>query len=499
VTATVVKNNDMFSIISHSRNRDVNGTDSDTDTGTTGSSKNSKSRRRSIRLLVTVVGCFIPIVFFVIVQIRWEVLSFSSTSAIPRSTTPTIVVEDTVPHLIECVDKCLLISHPQGCYNSDGVPLRGDNRWANQWKQVTDNNTLSSLSLSNQSYDYNTNTNHSDGFISPDNQTRTIITGDIVVVLFIHTPERNINHIFHDDFWSILSYFSQPSTLQQMQHSTTGNNSVAAPVTVTLVHDYSSPWLTSLVEIIVQAYPWWNVARTSSYQTRWICTSLSQSQKLYVNGYIRDMHSYQLPELIRIRDDLRSVAYHQVTNDKIWTKILEDSNATVAETEATTTAKQELIVIYTREDTSTRNIHDAQKLIDALDTDRYRVHVQRYMPSNFYEQVAMFGMADLLIAPNGGWTPNVLWMKDTACLVEIHLYDTNSWLVQNGLASLFQPAHHVQVVTGDYHNSTVYGPRLQLPNRHGGDDEIQGSMVISDIVQQLQQSPDCQRFLRKSK
>ena len=70
---------------------------------------------------------------------------------------------------------------------------------------------------------------------------------------------------------------------------------------------------------------------------------------------------------------------------------------------------------------------------------------------------------------------NVLWMKDTVCLVEIHLYDINSWLVKYGLSSLFLP-NHVHIITGDYHNSTMYGPPVQIPNRHGGDNEIQGSM-----------------------
>ena len=470
-------------------------------TSTTTADRKSRyhHRCRSKRIFVTVVGCFIPIVIVVVLQLRWEssffsesisiqsVLSLSSTSS---ATSTDVEIDATVPCLIECVDKCLHFNMP-GCYQSDGIPLRGDNRWTDQWKQVTDNNTLSRLSLLHQNYSHETRTILQDGFINHGNHTTTILTGDVVVVLSIHTPLRNINHILHDDFWSILSYFSQPYTLQKLQRS--------KPVTVTLVHDYSSPWLTSLVEIIVQAYPWWNVAPPlPAYDNQWICTSLSPSQNLYVNGFIRNMHWYQLPELIRIRNDLRSVAYEKVTNDDIWTKLLDDSNETVAASSIVfnaTKTEKEWIVIYTREDTETRNIHDTQKIIDAMDTDRYNVHIQRYMPRNFYEQVAMFGMADLMIAPNGGWTPNVLWMKDTACMVEIHLYDTNSWLVKHGLASLFQPTH-VHILTGDYHNYTLYGPRLQLPNRHGGDDEIQGSMVVADIVQQLQQSPDCQRFLR---
>jgi hypothetical protein len=490
---------------------------------------------------VAVVGYFIPIVIVVVVMVQLlrlessflsKSISFlSSSSSTSSSSTATgstnkktgNKIDDTVPHLIECLDQCVHFNRPQGCYNSEGVPLRGDNnRWTDQWKKVTDNNTLSSLSLLllDESFYYNNKTNtttthknnnsDNDGFINHGEQTTTILTGDIVVVLMIHTPQRNINHIFHDDFWSILSYFSQPSTLQNRKHL---DDSIAT-VNVTLVHDYSSPWLTSLVEIIVQAYPWWNVAPPlPSYDNRWICTSLlKKSQKLYVNGYIRDMHNYQLPELIRIRNDLRSVAHQKVANDNnIWTKLFDDANKTTAtttttrtaesllEAKAATTIKKEWIVIYTREDTPTRNIHDTQAIVDALDTDRYNVHIQRSMPTHFYEQVAMFGKADLFIAPNGGWTPNVLWMKDTACLIELHLYKTDSWLLMFGLSSLFPPTH-VQTITGDYHNSSIYGPRLQMRNRNGGDDEIQGSMVIVDIIQQLKQhSPDCQRFLRKVK
>lgn len=462
--------------------------------GTTIGSNKHRCRRSSY-----VVGAFVAIAVVAILQFRSEAgLNRYTLTNLPISSksqslsSDTAAIDDTVPNLIECLDTCLHVGHPTGCYNSSGVPIRGADRRTDEWKQVTDSNSLLSLTFPDEK-NYTSNDSYTNV-----NKTTTIFTGNAVVVFQIRTPLRNINHIFHDDFWPVLSFFSQPSTLQKQSYDNDSKKKNVSTVNVTFLHDYTSSWLTALLDIIVQAYPWWNIIpELPSFQDRWICTSLSQheqKQKLYVNGYIRDMHYYQLAELSRIRNDLRTVAWGEVTKQAARFKLLENANVTAAEAEAL--SRKELIVIYKREDMWSRQIHDTDKILDAFDLDRYAVHIQRYMPSSFLEQVALFGMADLLIAPNGGWTPNVLWMKDTACLVEIHLYKTNSWLVKYGLSSLFQPTHHVQIVTGDYHNATLYGPAVIIPNRHGGDDEIQGSMVIADIVRQLQQSPDCQRFLR---
>jgi hypothetical protein len=444
-----------------------------------------RRRRRRRTTSVVVVAAFA--IFTLIFRGRFRSVSLAIHNSLTTYFTPltSTKIGDTVPHLIECLHQCLYFGSPPGCFNSSGVPLRGANRWADEWKQVIGR---TGLVIPDEISDKNV-----EGYSNID-KTTTIFSGDIVVAMRIHTSLRNINHIFHDDFWSVLSYFSQPLTLEPQY---TGDDAIKPETTVnvTFIHDYTSRWLIGLLDIITQAYPWWNVLpQLSSYHDRWICTSSSKQQKLYVNGYIRNMHDYQLQELSRIRNDLRTVALKDVTKYNLWSKVLEDANTTIK-----TEVDKEWIVIYTREDGPTRQIHDTKAIVDALDTERYAIHIQRFMPSNFLEQVAMFSMADLLIAPNGGWTPNVLWMKDTACLVELHLYNENSWLVLFGLSSLFQPAHHVQIVTGDYHNSTINGPRVILPNRNGGDDEIQGSMVIADVVKKLKQSPDCQRFLKKKK
>ena len=130
-----------------------------------------------------------------------------------------------------------------------------------------------------------------------------------------------------------------------------------ATINVTLVHDYSSSWLTSLVEIIVRAYPWWNVApQLPSYDNRWVCTT--QTQNLYVSGYIGDMHYYQLPESIRIRNDLRTVAYRKVTNDNLWAKLLKDSNETMTTAATTQNTKKKTKATSTIKNTKKEWIMD---------------------------------------------------------------------------------------------------------------------------------------------
>ena len=50
------------------------------------------------------------------------------------------------------------------------------------------------------------------------------------------------------------------------------------------------------------------------------------------------------------------------------------------------------------------------------------------MPTAFHAQVSLFASAQLLVAPNGGWNPNALWMPSDACVVEAHQYVQDSWL-----------------------------------------------------------------------
>ena len=126
--------------------------------------------------------------------------------------------------------------------------------------------------------------------------------------------------------------------------------------------------------------------------------------------------------------------------------------------------------------------------------DRFEIHIQTQMPYNFDDQVRLFSGAALLIAPNGGWKPNVLRMSDTACLLEIHLYKIDSWIEMFGLASLFEPRRFM-TVSGNYHNETA-SPRTVRPHRKGGSNEIQGALLGPDVAQALRKSHGCRRFLR---
>ena len=101
--------------------------------------------------------------------------------------------------------------------------------------------------------------------------------------------------------------------------------------------------------------------------------------------------------------------------------------------------KKERIVIYTRGDSQWRQLKHVEFITAFLDSERYEIHVQHIMPVSFVGQVELFNTAALLIAPNGGWAPNVLWMSDTACVLEIHLYRDDSWIDMFGLVRLLEP------------------------------------------------------------
>jgi hypothetical protein len=134
-------------------------------------------------------------------------------------------------------------------------------------------------------------------------------------------------------------------------------------------------------------------------------------------------------------------------------------------------------------------------LVDLFDDNRFEVTVHTRIPASFWEQVAFFADIDLLIAPNGGWAPNVLWLPPEACLVEIHLYRLDSWIRMFGLESVLGPGRFL-TVTGDYSDPNV--ARLNRRNRKGGDDDILSERLAPDLRSALQKSPACRHFLKAS-
>jgi hypothetical protein len=204
---------------------------------------------------------------------------------------------------------------------------------------------------------------------------------------------------------------------------------------------------------------------------------------MFMNGYLRNINAYgrSVIELKQMRQEIRRMALQNGQVRHIHSN--KDEFDII----------KEHIVIYTRQDSQWRNLLEVQELIRLFDLDKYSISVVHSMPTSFYGQVELFANADLLIAPNGGWAPNVLWMSNVACLVELHLYREDSWLNMFGLGKLFEDGRFM-AVTGNY--SDPNAERIKRPSRKGGDDMILGSLVATDIKHALRKSSTCVRFLK---
>ena len=217
----------------------------------------------------------------------------------------------------------------------------------------------------------------------------------------------------------------------------------------------------------------------------------SEEGNMFMNGYLRNIRKYgfSVMELKQIRQEMREAALEEVRVRHLPSN-KDDMKLNIDR-------QQEQIIIYTRQDTNYRNLLEVEKIAALFDSKKCNISVVHSMPTDFYDQVELFASADLFIAPNGGWNPNVLWMSNEACLVELHLYREDSWLNMFGLADLFEKRRFM-AITGDYSDSNAQ--RIKRPGRKGGgDDMIFGSLVASDIENSLRMSSTtCSRFLKEA-
>jgi Glycosyltransferase 61 len=125
------------------------------------------------------------------------------------------------------------------------------------------------------------------------------------------------------------------------------------------------------------------------------------------------------------------------------------------------------------------------------------VSVVTHMPSDFWDQVRLFASADIMIAPNGGWAPNVIWMPHESCLVELHQYTLDSWIQMFGLHRRFRDGNFVTLV-GDYHDPNQ-PKRKRGFTRRGGDDSFMGSRLVDDLQTLARQDSSCfGRYMRNT-
>lgn len=298
-------------------------------------------------------------------------------------------------------------------------------------------------------------------------------------VIAFRCTSPNIGHHFHDDFWALYTW----ARVQQL---------AARNFTIAYLPDGCAPWSKELFKLAAQEHDWRVMVATSEQP-------LCASEALLLPG--KDRHlTFERGSIRAIKDLLRTAALR-----RLRVPLLPPLEAT------------ERVVILTRlqvgrqcEDTqptlrashgdvATRRFCDVRPLVTLFDAERTQVEVVGPMPGEFYAQVALFASAKLLVAPNGGWNPNALWLPSDACVVEAHQYVRDSWLafgLHLGLGELLQ-------VVGNY--ST--GPRKTFMcalnathsrpcRRIGGDDDFTAAeKLAADVQDALKRSLRCRRFL----
>ncbi|CAJ1449572.1 unnamed protein product [Effrenium voratum] len=151
------------------------------------------------------------------------------------------------------------------------------------------------------------------------------------------------------------------------------------------------------------------------------------------------------------------------------------------------------VVLYTRGRSSWRRIRDPQKLEPLF---RGKVQILDDVPKTLVAQAQLFASAGLLLAPNGGWAPNAVFMGSDACLVELHQYKMDSWIVMFGLAKTLA---EVLLVVGDYRDPKAQ--KIVRRGRVGGDDDflVTGARnnLYTDIFRAMASSRVCAKFLAK--
>ena len=290
----------------------------------------------------------------------------------------------------------------------------------------------------------------------------------------LYSGNSNINHAFHDEFYSILSWYRHYRN-------------------VTLVWWAQSEWLTGLVQAAAQLYGWRLVrAPMLQRERQWICAKREGGAELPthmdLNGADRALR-YRHDEIPQLKEALRQHVLHSIGT-------LAPRRPLYSQRE--TLVPRERIVIYTRMDSPWRQLLEPESVAALFDA-RFDVEVVPSMPRGFAEQVRLFSRIALLVAPNGGWIPNVLWLPSNACVVEAHLYRLDSWLLNFGLAGGALSDGAVLTVVGDYHNRSVPKMRPRPQRVHtGGDDALLGSHLAPDIAAALRNHSRCQRFLNNT-
>ncbi|KAL3930993.1 MAG: hypothetical protein SGBAC_011517 [Bacillariaceae sp.] len=283
--------------------------------------------------------------------------------------------------------------------------------------------------------------------------------------LGIYTGQTNINHALHDDLWSGLVWAHQ---LKKDKRE------------FSVVLHATNPWAEQFLSLFDRTFDLNALVLPSGEPGN---ATICAESHMYLNGFMRKIFSITPSQVLEIRNDMRKAA---VSN---FPKGILDNQR-----------RKKQVVIYTRKDSLWRQIEELEPILDLFDGETVNVSIVPSLPSKFYDQVQLFSSSDLLVAPNGGWSPNVLWMKDDACLTELHFEKEDSWIKMFGLSNIFEKGHFA-TVTGNFRfpNATKV-KRGGRNKRDGKDGTFSGERLAPALLRALRCShaPPCALFLKKN-
>ena len=269
----------------------------------------------------------------------------------------------------------------------------------------------------------------------------------------------NINHDFHQNFfplywWMTLYGSSDTALLVDRRCSNT------------------SYWVDDL---------FWNVAHAHNWQVYNYTTDVRYCarKQLHILRSVGPCCDYSLKP--------KSLLHY--AKGRIWRSVLGREQLSLQD--------HSRVLIYTRGKSSWRRIVEPERL-KPLFHPRLDISIADDVPATLLEQARFFSSFGAVLAPNGGWSPNVLFMASDSCLIELHLYRRDSWVVDFGLG---REIGEVLLITGDYHDPKK--PRIKRPARVGGDDDflVTGGKdnLFNDILRQMASSRICKQYLADGK
>lgn len=228
-----------------------------------------------------------------------------------------------------------------------------------------------------------------------DSERVALVNGTVVAW---HCRSGNLNLAWHDDFWGFYAWARielAPASTVIMRKSKT-----------------CSPWMEKLFDLLAEQREWRVIKAGSDEKPGgWVCAT----GELLLAGNDRKL-TFAHGSILDVAQDVRSVVGSESRRDT--------SSRTV---------------IYTGQDAKWGRIEgDTALLAGTFRRNKkhgFQVDVINRLPKTLEQQAIFFRHVGLFVAPKGEWTPSVLLMQPSTCVVELQQYAEDSWLRNFGLGA----------------------------------------------------------------